>query len=150
MELMEKVAYLKGLMNGMELDPDKKETKLFNAILDILDEMAATVTDLEEETDELCNVIEAMDEDLDDVRDYVFGDEDEDDECDCCDDDCDCCGDEETYEVTCPTCGNTLYIDEEMLDEGEMKCPACGQELEFDLGLDGCDCGQEQGGCDCK
>ena len=137
MELMEKVAYLKGLMNGMELDPDKKETKLFNAILDTLDEMAATVTDLEEETDELCNVIEAMDED-------------EDDECDCCDDDCDCCGDEETYEVTCPTCGNTLYIDEEMLDEGEMKCPACGQELEFDLGLDGCDCGQEQGGCDCK
>lgn len=150
MELMEKVAYLKGLMNGMELDPDKKETKLFNAILDTLDEMAATVTDLEEETDELCNVIEAMDEDLDDVRDYVFGDEDEDDECDCCDDDCDCCGDEETYEVTCPTCGNTLYIDEEMLDEGEMKCPACGQELEFDLGLDGCDCGQEQGDCDCK
>ena len=114
MELMEKVAYLKGLMNGMELDPDKKETKLFNAILDTLDEMAATVTDLEEETDEICNVIEAMDEDLDDVRDYVFGDEDEDDECDCCDDDCDCCGDEETYEVTCPTCGNTLYVDEEM------------------------------------
>ena len=60
MELMEKVAYLKGLMNGMELDPDKKETKLFNAILDTLDEMAATVTDLEEETDELCNVIEGM------------------------------------------------------------------------------------------
>ena len=48
MELMEKVAYLKGLMNGMELDPDKKETKLFNAILDTLDEMASTVTALEE------------------------------------------------------------------------------------------------------
>lgn len=148
MELMEKVAYLKGLMNGMELDPEKKETKLFNAILDTLDEMAATVTDMEAENDEICDVIEAMDEDLDEVREAVFGD---DDDCDCCDDDCDCCGDDgETYEVTCPTCGNTLYIDEEMLDEGEMKCPNCGQELEFDLGLDGCDCGTEQGGCDCK
>ena len=146
MELMEKVAYLKGLMAGMELDPEKKETKLFNVIIETLDDMAASVTDIEEETDEICKVIDVMDEDLDEVREIVLGDDD----CDCDDDDCDCCGDGETYEVTCPTCGNTLYIDEEMLDEGEMKCPACGQELEFDLGLDGCDCGQEQGGCDCK
>ena len=51
MELMEKVAYLKGLMAGMELDPEKKETKLFNAIIETLDDMAASVTDIEEETD---------------------------------------------------------------------------------------------------
>ena len=145
MELMEKVAYLKGLMNGLELEADKKETKVFNAIVDVLDELASTLTDVVEETDEMSELIDVLDQDLGDVEEVVFGD----DEC--------CCGDEEeTYEITCPTCGNTIYIDESMLDEGEMKCPNCGQELEFDLDIDededddhdhdhGCGCGC---GCD--
>ncbi len=140
MELMEKVAYLKGLMSGLELEPDKKETKVFNAIVDVLDELASTLTDVVEETDEMSELIDVLDQDLGDVEEVVFGDDDE-DEC-CCDDE------EETYEITCPTCGNTIYIDESMLDEGEMKCPNCGQELEFDLDIDdeehdhdcGCDC----------
>lgn len=147
MELLEKVAYLRGLMAGMELDPEKKETKLFNAILDTLDDMANSVTDIETETDELCDLVDVLDKDLGDVENFVYGeDEDEDEECDC--EECDG-EDGELYEVTCPTCNNTLYLDEEMLDEGEMVCPNCGQELEFDLGLDGNDCGTECGGCDC-
>ncbi len=149
MELMEKVAYLKGMMNGLELEADKKETKVFNAIVDVLDELASTLTDVVEETDEMSELIDVLDQDLGDVEEVVFGDDEDDDEC--------CCGDEEeTYEITCPTCGNTIYIDESMLDEGEMKCPNCGQELEFDLDIDededddhdhdhGCGCGC---GCD--
>ena len=149
MELMEKVAYLKGLMNGLELEADKKETKVFNAIVDVLDELASTLTDVVEETDEMSELIDVLDQDLGDVEEVVFGDDEDDDEC--------CCGDEEeTYEITCPTCGNTIYIDESMLDEGKMKCPNCGQELEFDLDIDededddhdhdhGCGCGC---GCD--
>ena len=149
MELMEKVAYLKGLMNGLELEADKKETQVFNAIVDVLDELASTLTDVVEETDEMSELIDVLDQDLGDVEEVVFGDDEDDDEC--------CCGDEEeTYEITCPTCGNTIYIDESMLDEGEMKCPNCGQELEFDLDIDededddhdhdhGCGCGC---GCD--
>ena len=139
MELLEKVAYLKGLMSGLELDADKKETKVFNAIVEVLDDLAATVTDIEEETDEMCELLDVLDEDLGDVEEAVFGDDEEEDDCCCCDED-------ETYEVTCPTCGDTIYIDESMLDEGEMKCPNCGQELEFDLDIDGCDC---ENGCDC-
>ena len=146
MELMEKVAYLKGLMNGLELEADKKETKVFNAIVDVLDELASTLTDVVEETDEMSELIDVLDQDLGDVEEVVFGDDEDDDEC--------CCGDEEeTYEITCPTCGNTIYIDESMLDEGEMKCPNCGQELEFDLDIDEdeddeeCECG---GDCGCK
>ena len=149
MELMEKVAYLKGLMNGLELEADKKETKVFNAIVDVLDELASTLTDVVEETDEMSELIDVLDQDLGDVEEVVFGDDEDDDEC--------CCGDEEeTYEITCHTCGNTINIDESMLDEGEMKCPNCGQELEFDLDIDededddhdhdhGCGCGC---GCD--
>ena len=74
MELLEKVAYLKGLMSGLELEADKKETKVFNAILDVLDDLASTVTDMQEETDEMCELIDVLDEDLGEVEKVVYGD----------------------------------------------------------------------------
>ena len=80
MELMEKVAYLKGLMNGLELEADKKETKVFNAIVDVLDELASTLTDVVEETDEMSELIDVLDQDLGDVEEVVFGDDEDDDE----------------------------------------------------------------------
>ena len=64
------------------------------------------------------------DEDDEDYEDD-FGDEDEFD-----------FGDETLYEVKCPTCGEVITIDEEMLDEGSTKCPNCGEELEFDMDED--------------
>ena len=41
--------------------------------------------------------------------------------------------DEDFYELTCPTCGEHIVIDEVQLGNGEMKCPACGEDLEFDF-----------------
>ena len=38
MEITEKVAYLKGLAEGMDLDTDKKVGKLLAAIIDTLDD----------------------------------------------------------------------------------------------------------------
>ena len=139
MELLEKVAYLKGMLNGMDLDSDKKETRLITAMIDVIDDLAASVTDLEEETNEMCELIDVLDEDLGEVEEAVFGDEDEDD------------FEEEMYEVTCPTCGEVLCVDEEMLDEGEMTCPNCGEALEFDLDLGECgcdDCCEDHCGCE--
>ena len=147
MELLEKVAYVKGLMAGLDMDAGKKETKLLKAIIDLLDDMAASISDVEEESSELSEYVEELDEDLGDLESYVFG-EDE-DECDCGCEDCDDEG--EVYEVTCPNCEATIYLDEEMLDEGEMECPCCGQKLEFDLDCgccdDECDCDEA---CDCS
>ena len=40
MEITEKVAYLKGLAEGMELDTEKKEGKLLAAIIDVLDDLS--------------------------------------------------------------------------------------------------------------
>ena len=36
------------------------------------------------------------------------------------------------YEVTCPACGNTITIDEDVLDLGAIECPNCGETLEFE------------------
>ena len=43
MEISEKVAYLKGLAEGLNLDTDSKEGKLIAAIIDVLDDMAETM-----------------------------------------------------------------------------------------------------------
>ena len=75
-------------------------------------------------------------------RDY---DDYDDFDCDCCDDDCDC--DDIYYEVTCPTCGEVINLQEDVLLCGETSCPKCGEALEFDFSdiMDDCGCGC---GCD--
>ena len=49
MNLTEKVAYLKGLMDGMEIDLETKEGKLFAAIADVLEDLALSVSDLDDD-----------------------------------------------------------------------------------------------------
>lgn len=134
MELNAKVAYLKGLADMAGIDPATKEGKLTAALLDVLDEMSNTITDLVKANTEMCELLDTIDQDLGDVESILFDEEDEeDDDIDFDDDDDDIDG--EIYEAQCPTCGETVYIDEEMLDEGETVCPGCGEKLEFDLDL---------------
>jgi len=135
MTLSERTAYLKGLMEGMELDTETKEGKLFKAIIETLDDMALTVTDLEDVVDAVCDELDSIEEDLDAIEDYLLDeeeDEDEDDEDDEDEDDYDF-DDEVIYEVKCPSCGSVIDLDEEMLDAGAIECPDCGEELEFDV-----------------
>ena len=133
MEIMEKVAYLKGLAEGMELDTEKKEGKLLSAIIDVLEDIALELEDIHDETSELADGLDAVSDDLEDVEDVVFGeeDEDEDDEdSEYYEDDLD--EDEDCYATTCPTCEETIYFDESVLEDGQVICPNCGEKLEFD------------------
>lgn len=136
MTVTEKVAYLKGLVEGLDFDKDDKETKVINAVLDVLEDLALAVSDLDDEMELVTEQLDAVDEDLADLEEIFY------DECDDCDDDCDCCGDDEMYEVECPACGEVIYFDEEIILDGEAECPNCGEVLEFDCECD-CDC------CDC-
>ena len=146
MNLNEKIAYIRGLAEGLNLDQSKDEVKVLNAIIELLDDMSFTVTQMEDLYDELSEQIDAVDEDLSYLEDDFYEDYDEDE----CDDDCDCgcCGgdDEEEvvyYDVTCPTCGETISVSEDVLLCGEINCPKCGETLEFDfseLEDEECDC----------
>ena len=130
MEITEKVAYLKGLAEGMELDTDKKEGKLLSAIIDVLEDIALELEDIEDEQAELSEGLDAVSDDLEDVEDVVFEDWDEDaDEYE--EDELD--EDEDCYATTRPTCEETIYFDESVLADGEVICPNCGEKLEFDL-----------------
>ena len=133
MEISEKVAYLKGLAEGMELDTGKKEGKLLSAIIDVLEDIALGVHYIQDEQAELAEGLDAVSDDLEDVEDAVFG-EDEDDEDDEEDEyyEDDLGEDEDCYATTCPTCEETIYFDESVLEDGEVVCPNCGEKLEFD------------------
>lgn len=123
MEITEKVAYLKGLAEGLDLDTEKsKEGKLIAAMIDILDDMALEIEDMKDAQQELGDGLDAVSEDLEDVEELLYDDdsEEEDDE------------DEDCYATTCPSCEETIYFDDSILDEGEVICPNCGERLEFD------------------
>ena len=138
MEITEKVAYLKGLAEGLGVDKDTKEGKLLNAIIDILEDMSYELSDLNDAADELYEGMDAVSDDLSDLEDYVFGDDDDDDCC-CCDDDdddCCCCDDDDDdyeFEVDCPACGENIVLHDSDLDLGEIQGPACGEKLEFEF-----------------
>ena len=127
MTITEKVAYLKGLAEGMKMDSSTNEGKLLLAMIDALDDIALTVSDLEDTVAELSAQVDEIDDDLGAVEEDLYGDEDD-----------ECCGEDEDfedtlYEVECPSCGDIICLDEEMLDEGEIDCPNCGEKLEFDF-----------------
>ena len=139
MDICEKIAYIKGLTEGLSLDDSTKEGKILNAIIDLLGDITEEICDIEDGCDELMEQIDAVDEDLAALEDVIY---EADDDCDC---DCDCgCEDDEIYEIECPVCNDIIYLDADMLAEDGMVCPNCGTDLEFDF--DGCDCDCD---CDC-
>ncbi|MGN0504756.1 MAG: CD1247 N-terminal domain-containing protein [Ruminococcus sp.] len=134
MTLTEKIAYIRGLAEGLKLDESKDEVKVLNAIMELLEDMTVAVADLEDLYDEMSEQVDEIDEDLANLEDDYY-----EDDCDCCDCDCDCddcdsdCDDTVYYEVTCGKCGETICLDEDLLLEGEIACPECGENLEFDF-----------------
>ena len=146
MDICEKIAYIKGLAEGLSLDETTNEGKILTALIDLMSDVIAEVCDIEDACDDMSEQLDAVDEDLSYIEDIVYG---EDDDCDCCDDDCDCC-DDELFEVECPACNDIIYLDEEMLEEEKINCPNCGVLLEFDFDCDCCDddcdcgCGEEE------
>ena len=125
MTVTEKAAYLKGLAQGLDLDANKPETKLINAMIDVIDEMALSIADLEDAMDMVVEQLDAVDEDLAEVEDYIFEDEDDYEG-----------GAGDYFEVVCPACGETICLDESVLEEDSIECPACGETLEFDFDED--------------
>jgi formylmethanofuran dehydrogenase subunit E len=136
MTIIEKTAYLKGLADGLGVDPQSKEGKLWAALNDVLSDIAHDlellhkvdqgqaealdgVADELSYLEELCSVF-----DKDDYE--KIDDEDNEDE--------ELEYDGVIYDATCPVCGEEISFDEETLEAGSIQCPKCGELLEFDLG----------------
>lgn len=136
MNLTEKIAYIKGLAEGLALDEKKPEVRVIKAIIDFLGDMAYDLTDMEDLYDELSEQVDLIDQDLSDVEAELYEDFDDDFDDDYDDfDDFDDLDDDENpfYEVTCGSCGEKINVSEDVLLEGEIECPNCGELLEFDF-----------------
>ena len=148
MTLSEKSAYLKGLMDGLNLSKETPEGKMISGIVDLLQDMTSSISDLEENAIAVSDELDEIEDDLDAIEDFIMDDEDDEDddwddededweeyEDDENDEDADegfDFGDEDStiYEVTC-SCGNVIDFDEETLEKGSIVCPNCGETLEL-------------------
>ena len=125
MTISEKVAYLKGLAEGLNLDTEKsKEGKLISVMIGILEEVGLSLEDMEANALNLGEEIDALSDDLADVESIVY-DEDEDDE-----------DEEDGFEVECPNCDEPLFIGDDELAEGVVVCPNCDTRFSLDLSDD--------------
>lgn len=169
MTISEKVAYLKGMMEGMELDTEKGNGKLLAKIVEILDDMALEIEDISDETVQLRDYCDELDSDLGDVEEYLI-EEAENDDCGCegcegCDgydedddedfdfddeedddydfEDDDEEDDDDIIEAMCPECGEEIFFDLD-IDPADIICPSCGKHVSFVCdgdcsGCTGCD-----------
>ncbi len=140
MNMYEKSAYLKGLMDGLKLDTEKAEGKMIAAMVDLLGDLSKRLKEVEDTTIAISDELDEIEEDLDAIEDFLL-DEEEDDEDDWEEDEDEWddedeegfdFGDEDTtiYEVEC-ACGNIINFDEETLEKGSIICDNCGEKLEF-------------------
>lgn len=135
MTITEKLAYIKGLTEGLALDDSKPEVKVLRAIIDLLDDVTYDLSDMEDLYDELSGQVDEIDQDLAEVESELYDDEEvefDDDDFGDAEDDFDD-EDHPFYEVTCGKCNEKIYVSEDVLLEGEIECPNCGELLEFDF-----------------
>ena len=162
MTIVEKAAYLKGLCEGLGVDPDSRDGKLWGALNELLSDMAHEIEDLQSGSLDFADTLDEFGDELSYLEELTCDldrPEDMDDEfCSGDGDSCglDCFSDEEEedegedeedeeeddeepgydgvlYDVKCPVCGEEITFDEDTLEEGSIECPKCGETLEFDL-----------------
>lgn len=146
--LAERVSYLRGLVEGINLDKNSNESRIFDEIIELLDDMATSIEGLEADQQDLSDELEETQLDVDDLIDAVFEDEEFDDEDY---EDEDYFDEEEEYceELACPNCGAVLPIDVDLLDEDEIviKCPDCGEDVTIEF-VEEDEAEDEDGECD--
>ncbi len=125
--LTEKMAYIGGLAEGLDIDETTKEGKLLMAIVEAIADIADEIEEIEEMQDEMALQLDEVDEDLDAIEGIIYDDEDEFDE------------EDDEFGIECPHCGDMIYLDMETLADcgDKITCPGCNEEIEIEFD---CDC----------
>ena len=115
-----------------------REGKMIRKIIDVLESFADSIVELrcKMTSDELAEYVESIDEDLSDIEDDIYDDDELDEDCD----------DLSFIEMECPNCNDLVEIDEELLydDEVDVVCPNCKAIIlssdDDDYSCTDCDC----------
>ena len=117
--VQEKIAYLRGLITGADFfSKDQTAQSVWTQLLEILDHLASDVDDLREFQEEMEDYIDAIDDDLAELQEDVYGEDLDIDE-----------DDDGWVDVVCPNCGDSVTFEEDALydDDTEITCPHCGE-----------------------
>ncbi len=132
--LTDRISYLKGMAAGMKLNMEKDANKLIMEMLNVMGEMAEEIADLTDAQNDLNEYVESIDDDLTDLEESFFGDEemdeeDDEDESDGEDDDEEL-GEDDLISYTCPHCGFEIEFHASDVDfDEDYLCPACQKPI---------------------
>ena len=131
MSAKEKIAWLKGLLSGLEIEG--RDAKIYGAVTEALDALATQIEEQNEQIESLRNLYDELEEEcaalvdditaLEDILDEYEKDEDEDDE------------DDDDYaasyvSVECPSCAAVFYYKQEEIEDDEiLECQECGRKF---------------------
>ncbi len=127
-ELKERLSYLRGFTEGIDLGEETKEQKVLHKIIALLEDMAVEIDQLREDHEDLFEYTEAIDDDLTELEDDFYEDDFEDDDFE--DDDF-----EDGFSVECPNCREIVVVGDDILDAEtsiEVACPGCGEKVLVD------------------
>lgn len=104
MTVTERVAYIRGLFDGLGLDGSKSgEARILSEVLDTLREMGLRL-------DRADAAVDALDRDLSALKNAAPNGG----------------PDKDRAPISCPSCGKRLAVDGKVLSAGVLSCPACG------------------------
>jgi hypothetical protein len=110
-DISERVSYLQGLSEGLNITEGSPQGKIISGILNVMNEMADEIMDMKKDFEELREYVQSVDDDLLDLEESVLDDDD-------------------YLELECRTCGEQLYIESDIMDDEdiiEVTCPSCNE-----------------------
>lgn len=117
-EISEKISYLQGLCEGMNIGENTSQGKIILGILAVLDDLAMETRELRSGLRDFRDYLQELDDDLFELQESLL---DEDDEYE---------DDDDYIELNCSKCGEELYFDAGILDDEdtiEIICPSCNE-----------------------
>jgi len=111
-DISEKVSYLQGLSEGLNITEGSPQGKIISGILNVLNEMADEINGIQKDFEDMQEYIESVDDDLFDLEESVT--------------------DEGFLELECQGCSEQLYIESDILDDEdviEVICPRCNDVI---------------------
>ena len=131
-KLTDRISFLKGMAAGMKLNMEKDSNKLMLEMLNVMGEMAEEMAAMTEAHNDLNEYVESIDDDLADLEETLFGEEDgevdeelvegEDGEIEI--------GEDDLIIYACPHCGHEIEFSASDVDfDEDFLCPACDKPI---------------------
>ena len=131
-KLTDRISFLKGMAAGMKLNMEKDSNKLMLEMLTVMGEMSEEMAAMTEAHNDLNEYVESIDDDLADLEETLFGEEDgevdeelvegEDGEIEI--------GEDDLIIYACPHCGHEIEFSASDVDfDEDFLCPACDKPI---------------------